>query len=128
MKEIYDVTVPAWSLNYFINGVTDNLTDEEVEMLDEWWDGNFIEIIDPWNDEGEIETYFSPRNDITSLGDAVVDCKVILRDHYYIEDFLGIDRKYRTKAEALEALSKIENKENLKLYFVGNETKELKIH
>lgn len=48
----YDYEVPNWALSYLVNGDSSSLTDEEIEMCDEWnrkVKPDFIQVVDSDN-------------------------------------------------------------------------------
>lgn len=39
--------IPTWSLCYLVNGDATGLTDEEIALVDKWYQDNRVEIILP---------------------------------------------------------------------------------
>ena len=70
--------IPTWSLCYLVNGDKDNLTDDEIEMIDKWWTENNVQIVSPVsNDEGDCFPYFDPFPAF-GLASDVIDCSVAI--------------------------------------------------
>lgn len=45
--ETYKERVPSWALCYIVNGDIDGLTDEEIQMINNWLNVNDYEIVSP---------------------------------------------------------------------------------
>lgn len=71
--EILTYKIPAYLLGYLINGVTDNLTAEEIELADNFVQNEKIQTISP-----ESEQYFSKSNDVGGLACDVIDCECLV--------------------------------------------------
>lgn len=73
--ETYKERVPSWALGYIVNGDIDGLTDEEIQMINNWLNANDYEIVSPVNDG---EEYFS-NCPAFGLPGGVVDCDCLVR-------------------------------------------------
>ena len=74
-EKVWKMEIPTWALCYLVNGDTDGLDDEEIEMVDDWCSRNNVEMVDPISDGS---TSFSPHPE---FGDAcdVKECFVHTR-------------------------------------------------
>lgn len=66
-KETYKFIVPIWSLPYIINGNIENLTPDEIKIINEKLEGFTCFSYDS-------DTFFSYRNDINNLG---AECTIL---------------------------------------------------
>lgn len=72
-SKVYDCTLPEWSLSYLINGDKSDLTEDEINLLN-----NFVGDLPAngaWGSPSE--PYFARGNDITSTSGNVVDIQYI---------------------------------------------------
>ena len=68
--------IPTWSLCYLDNGDKDNLTNEEIEMIDKWRTENKVQYVTPAPEkEGECYPYFD-HFPAFGLATEVLDCSV----------------------------------------------------
>ena len=52
--------IPTWSLCYLINGDATGLTEDEINMIDQWTSDWQVQIVSPFTDEeGNAHPYFS---------------------------------------------------------------------
>ena len=69
--------IPTWSLCYLINGDATGLTEDEINMIDQWtsdWQG---QIVSPFTDEeGNAHPYFS-HYPLFGLPTEVEDCDIL---------------------------------------------------
>lgn len=74
--ETYKERVPSWALCYIVNGDIDGLTDEEIEMINNWLNVNDYEIVSPV--EGG-EEYFSnsPLTEIHLITGEIGICSLL---------------------------------------------------
>lgn len=70
--------IPTYALPYLVNGDAENLTDEEIRMIDEWCRNQHIELVLPITDsvEGGAEPYFT-STPLFGNPTEVEDCIVI---------------------------------------------------
>lgn len=72
---IIEMKIPDWALPYLVNGVTDNLSQEDLQLVTDFESLNNVESVNPkWN-----EPYFSHSNDVGGLACNVFDCDVVCR-------------------------------------------------
>lgn len=70
--------IPTWALSYLINDDRSGLTEEEVRMIDHWYNRNKVVTISTASeDEGECFPYFS-RVPAFGSPTEVVDCSVMI--------------------------------------------------
>lgn len=80
----FDYILPAWSLSMIINGDVSGITDEECTEVASFETRVFNEHgAGHWATDGE--QYFRTSNDITNLGDDVVDAKYFSDEEKEIE-------------------------------------------
>ena len=75
---MYKFKIPEWAINYIYNSETEGITDEEIEMVDNFIKNNNVigtSIIA--DEEGNIESYFSSYNAIGGLACNVYDCNCL---------------------------------------------------
>ena len=77
--ELTTEPIPTWALCYLINGDPTGLTDEEIAMVDKWYELNKVEIVSTASDqEGECYPYFT-HFPAFGLPTEVIDCNVVMR-------------------------------------------------
>lgn len=71
--------IPTWALCYLINSDPTGLTDEEIEMVDKWYEQNMVEVVcTASGHEGECNPYFT-HYPAFGLPAEVIDCNVLTR-------------------------------------------------
>lgn len=71
--------IPTWALGFLINSDPTGLTDEEIAMIDKWYEkNNVIDVCTLGGQEGEHEPYFS-HYPAFGLPAEVLDCIAMLR-------------------------------------------------
>ena len=77
--ERIEFKIPEWALTYLINADSSNLTEDEVEKIDNFVQDNHIVVTACPN---ETDGYFSHTNDIDNLGSTVydLDCLCSIKD------------------------------------------------
>lgn len=73
-KEIFDMEIPEWAMGYLVNGDTDNLTSEDIELIQDFQKANRVLAVSIKEDS---EPYFSGINDVGGLAGNVYDCDVL---------------------------------------------------
>lgn len=69
--------IPTWSLCYLINGDTTGLTEDEINMIDQWTSDWQVQIVSPFTDEeGNAHPYFS-HYPLFGLPTEVEDCDIL---------------------------------------------------
>ena len=69
--------IPAWSLCYLINGDATGLTEDEINMIDQWTSDWQVQIVSPFTDEkGNAQPYFS-HYPLFGLPTEVEDCDIL---------------------------------------------------
>ncbi|MCS2775387.1 hypothetical protein NXW80_14265 [Bacteroides fragilis] len=69
--------IPTWSLCYFINGDATGLTEDEINMIDQWTSDWQVQIVSPFTDEeGNAHPYFS-HYPLFGLPTEVEDCDIL---------------------------------------------------
>ena len=69
--------IPTWSLCYLINGDTIGLTEDEINMIDQWTSDWQVQIVSPFTDEeGNAHPYFS-HYPLFGLPTEVEDCDIL---------------------------------------------------
>lgn len=77
--ELTKEPIPTWALCYLINGDPTGLTDEEIAMVDKWYEQNKVEVVCTAPDqEGEYCPY-STHYPAFGLPTEVIDCNVMMR-------------------------------------------------
>ncbi|EJX04065.1 hypothetical protein EVA_07829 [gut metagenome] len=76
--ELFIEAIPTWSLGYLINSDATGLTDEEINLIDNWYKENKVTDISIVTErEGEWFPYFS-HYPAFGLPAEVVDCHIML--------------------------------------------------
>lgn len=71
--------IPTWALCYLINSDPTGLTDEDIRMIDEWYERNKVTIVCTASDlEGNCNPYFT-HYPAFGLPTDVIDCDVLTR-------------------------------------------------
>ena len=75
--EYSEEKIPTWSLGYLINGDPTGLSEEEIQMIDNWVRSWGVENVVPIEDEDGIENteYFS-YYPLFGLATDVQDCRI----------------------------------------------------
>ena len=69
--------IPTWSLCYLINGDATGLTEDEINMIDQWTSDWQVQIVSPFTDEeGNAHPYFS-HYPLFGLPTEVEDCGIL---------------------------------------------------
>ena len=69
--------IPTWSLCYLINGDATGLTEDEINMIDQWTSDWQVQIVSPFTDEeGNAHPYFS-HYPLFGLPSEVEDCDIL---------------------------------------------------
>lgn len=69
--------IPTWSLCYLINGDATGLTEDEINMIDQWTSDWQVQIVSPFTDEeGNAHPYFS-HYPLFGLPTEVEDCDIL---------------------------------------------------
>lgn len=69
--------IPTWSLCYLINGDATGLTEDEINMIDQWTSDWQVQIVSPFTDEeGNAHPYFS-HYPLFRLPTEVEDCDIL---------------------------------------------------
>ena len=69
--------IPTWSLCYLINGDATGLTEDEINMIDQWTSDWQVQIVSPFTDEeGNAHPYFS-HCPLFGLPSEVEDCDIL---------------------------------------------------
>ncbi|EXZ98027.1 hypothetical protein M087_4470 [Bacteroides fragilis str. S23 R14] len=69
--------IPTWSLCYLINGDATDLTEDEINMIDQWTSDWQVQIVSPFTDEeGNAHPYFS-HYPLFGLPTEVEDCDIL---------------------------------------------------
>lgn len=63
-RELQDYVLPEWSLSYLVNGDRSCLSDDEVKLIDEWYDKERIMFIAEISEE----SFFCHKSCIGTLG------------------------------------------------------------
>jgi len=72
--------IPTWSLCYLINGDATGLTEDDVNMIDQWVSDWQVQIVSPLrNEEGNAQPYFS-HYPLFGLPAEVEDCDILYSD------------------------------------------------
>lgn len=70
--------IPVWAVCYLINGTTDNLSDEDKAIIDEWWERNNVVTVSPAADEDNNSHEYFSRYPAFGLPTDVIDCNVMV--------------------------------------------------
>lgn len=69
--------IPTWSLCYLINDDATGLTEDEINMIDQWTSDWQVQIVSPFTDEeGNAHPYFS-HYPLFGLPTEVEDCDIL---------------------------------------------------
>lgn len=72
-KEVIKMGIPEWALCYLVNGDLTGLSDEDIEIVQEWEKKNHVYEVEPLEEEGSFSYY-------PEFGKAcnVVECNVFI--------------------------------------------------